>query len=121
MGFVKIINLDEESFQIWKEEFGSYSQEFSKWVCNKLKDEFTSDSIIEKKEKELKKELKKLKEFKKLKLNTKKICNQDEVNFIKDAKIRFKKDNSFFNGIFIQYKNLFGKRISEEEFRELIR
>ena len=39
MGFGKFINLDEESFKIWKERFGSYSQEFSKWVCDKLKEE----------------------------------------------------------------------------------
>lgn len=62
MSFVKSISLDAKAYKIWEERFGAYSQEFSKWVCDKLKEDNLQMMDIESKKeyiKEKKKELKK--------------------------------------------------------------
>ncbi len=57
MAFIKSINLDEESYELWKREFRDNGNVFSRWVCDMMKEHLQEkdyDDIIKKlKEKQI--------------------------------------------------------------------
>ncbi len=54
MSFIKSISMDEDAHGIWKERFGAYSQGFSSWVCDKLKEEHLDNMDSENKKQHIK-------------------------------------------------------------------
>lgn len=97
MGFTTTIHLNEETYKIWKEMFGNYSQGFSKWIGEMLNKEFykmknmdliEQKAIIKTKQKEIAFQKKIYKE--KLIENQVKITEKEE----KDAIISIKREEN---------------------------
>ena len=87
-----------EAYKIWEEKFGSYSQDFSKWICDKLREERLLNMNVEEKkqyfkdrEKELKKERKLLKmEKKEMEDNQKKATEFSQKKMEKEKQDKLK-------------------------------
>lgn len=83
MAFNKTICLDEEGHEIWKKRFGAYSQAFSKWVNDKLKEEHLESMNTEDKKKYIRDKEKEIAEEKRIlnmeKINIKNIEKKEKV------------------------------------------
>jgi len=127
MAIIKSISLDDESYEIWKERFGSYSQEFSRWICDKLKEEDVQTmnpkekrEYVEKEKMELEKKSKYIKiiEEKLQEVEKEEEKTKEELEYKKSIKDEEIKKN-FFNYAKDVY-NLKDQEIEKEyeEFKE---
>ncbi len=62
MGFTITINLDEECEKIWKKDFNKYSQRFSKYVCDLMKENYKQNMDIKERKKYIQDQEKDLKQ-----------------------------------------------------------
>lgn len=109
------VSVSPELNEILKSNVDDVSQYFRSCIERDFMDENMIKSKIKEHEEKIE-ELKRLKPMDKKKEE----CNQDEREFLRSAKERLNRDPGYLNGIFMQYKNLFGKKISIEKFRELL-